>query len=92
MERASKMVDELINGEPGSAQAIIQRVDSPAYFHQEISLERRVICAHLIDWTLQACLKVMSQRELSALIWLSMSFSLATQLTIFETSALSLQC
>lgn len=26
VERASKMVDELISGEPGSAQAIIQKV------------------------------------------------------------------
>lgn len=26
VERASKMIDELINGEPGSAQAIIQKV------------------------------------------------------------------
>ena len=29
VERASKMVDELISGEPGSAQAIIQKVHLP---------------------------------------------------------------
>ena len=46
MERASKMVDELINGEPGSAQAIIQRVDSPACFFYEMSVERRVMRAY----------------------------------------------
>ena len=28
VERASKMIDELINGEPGSAQAIIQKVSA----------------------------------------------------------------
>ena len=32
VERASKMVDELISGEPGSAQAIIQKVHSPLSF------------------------------------------------------------
>ena len=29
VERASKMIDELINGEPGNAQSVIQKVCPP---------------------------------------------------------------